>query len=35
LLERHDRVSLVERTGAALVPRRSLLKALGRSTLGG
>jgi hypothetical protein len=35
VIRRDDRPSLVERTGAALVPRRSLLEAMVRSALGG
>jgi hypothetical protein len=35
LVERDARLSLVERTGAALVPHPSLLKAMVRSTVGG
>jgi hypothetical protein len=35
MTKRDERVSLVERTGAALVPHPSLLKALTRSTLRG
>ena len=34
-VEREPRVSLVERTGAALVPHPSLLKAMSRSTVRG
>jgi hypothetical protein len=34
-VERGQRVSLVERTGTALVTRPPLMEALGRSTLGG
>jgi hypothetical protein len=35
LLERHDRVSLVERTGTALVTRPPLMEAMVRSTVRG